>query len=237
MHYKTVVSNDKIGDSSFCKLQGAHRLARLTKGMSIQELAGMEPAYVCFGCGVFATTLRVMVAHLMYCQEHQISQHPPVFRFIREVARRHRFLRDMTREVYVCRHCKTYRTLESTAYKRHQESCAVKTGSIREKETTQLARKRGCRAGRGRRQKNLTSTDTVTELRILCSKTVTQGEVTDVTREPEVVKEPIVVALETLPTEFEVKTKGTQTPARLPVFRNYNPLFKRYYSDNSEDDD
>ena len=134
--------------------------------MSAHELIGKQPSYVCFGCGMFTKTLRTMVEHLLRCQEHPIPKNRPVFRSIREEARRHLFLRKVNQEVFVCARCNKYQTLECTAFARHQDYCLIRPN--RDISTVKCASERR-RRQRKRGPRRQTLDDKLVEIQLLCT--------------------------------------------------------------------
>lgn len=90
-----------------------------------------DAAYICFGCTAFVTGKPALRRHVRHCREHKIPRSTPFNRYVRACARQGKFQRELTRQVYICPHCVRYRTLEPSAYRRHQAGCARAAWRIR----------------------------------------------------------------------------------------------------------
>ena len=219
--------------------------------MSAHELIGKQPSYVCFGCGMFTKTLRTMVEHLLRCQEHPIPKNRPVFRSIREEARRHLFLRKVNQEVFVCACCNKYQTLECTAFARHQDYCLIRPN--RDISTVKCASERR-RRQRKRGPRRQTLDDKLVEIQLLCTgidatsdptaeESVAKESMCNVKESMSAAKEsiakesidkesvsmaPLVVKRtpKTVTFRLEMKSIGTQTVHSSVATRSYSSFFK-----------
>lgn len=114
----------------------------------VPELGRAEQAYVCFGCVAFVTGVRALGKHVRYCKEHKIPRSAPFHRYVRSCAAIGRFQRVTSRPIFTCPHCAWYRSLEITAYSRHQATCARRAWRLRAMEIRKRNRLRQRRAGR-----------------------------------------------------------------------------------------
>lgn len=256
---KIIFSNSFAFSSRGCGIYDFQRKDKVVISVKIPSEAAdhkAEHAYICFGCGAMLDGLRSMARHLINCRE-QGEETPllPLY-YVRTRAKQYRFQRDMTREKMVCPHCITYQTLESTAYRRHQENCAARLYRaylLTAHTPREFKTHRGRRGGRGRRPKTMLE-DSATAGK-MAPAPVDQEKPSVATVDRETQTEPdaysyssvgLQKAVTQLIREHDVLRRLPNSRPRKELkddekstekFRNYNPLFSRYYSDNSEDDD